>query len=307
LKRKIITLGILAVVAISIIAAALSQNDAKGPQASGTSENSIAIIDISGMIVSGSSGGGFGSEVMTGSQTVIEQLRQVKDDPNIKAVVLRINSPGGTPAGSLEIGNEIKRLRQSGKKVVAYMAETAASGAYWISCETDRIVANPTTMTGSIGVIMETMDLQGLYEKIGVEQNVFKTGPHKDMGSPAREITPEEAAIFQGLIEDSYEQFLEVVANGRKMEMDEVRALADGRVYTGRQALKVGLVDQVGDLHEAIQTTAKMAGIKGEPNIVNLQTKSFWDQFLGVKLFGLQIGPQLLPAIEAQPLALPKL
>ncbi|MEG6617437.1 signal peptide peptidase SppA [Peptococcaceae bacterium 1198_IL3148] len=304
-KRKIVTIAILGVVVISLIAAALGQNN--GAKTTGAAEDSIALIDISGMIVSGTSGGSFTGDVMTGSQTVIEQLRQAKDDPNIKGVVLRINSPGGTPAGSLEIGNEIKRLRQSGKKVVAYMAETAASGAYWISCETDRIVANPTTMTGSIGVIMQTVDLQGLYDKVGVEQKVFKSGPHKDMGSEARDITPEEAAIFQGLIDDSYEQFLEVVANGRNMEMEKVRALADGRVYSGRQALKVGLVDQVGDLQQAIETTAKMVGIKGEPQVVNFGPKNFWDQLLGVKLMGLQYGPQLLPAVVAEQLAMPKL
>lgn len=281
MQRKTITLAILAVVLISLVGAAVF----KGKPATSTNtpnQASIGVIKITGAIASGSSGGGGFYEVITGSQTVIEELRQAKDDPNIKGVVLYVNSPGGTPAGALEIGNEIKRLRKAGKKVVTYMAETAASGAYWIACETDLIVANPTTLTGSIGVIMQTTDLQGLYDKLGVEQNVFKTGPYKDMGSSARDITPEEREIFQSIIDDSYQQFLEVVAKGRNMDIEQVRQLADGRVYTGRQALELGLVDQTGDFHQAIQTAAKMAGIKGEPNLVHLSTQTFWESLLGI-------------------------
>ena len=159
MKKKTITMGILAVVFISLLGASVFKGKPSG-NTSTTAQASIGVIEITGAIASGSSGGGF-SQVITGSQTVIEELRQAKEDPNIKGVVLYINSPGGTPAGSLEIGNEIKRLRQSGKKVVTYMAEMAASGAYWVACETDVIVANPTTMTGSIGVIMQTADLAG--------------------------------------------------------------------------------------------------------------------------------------------------
>ncbi len=305
MKRKVITGIIFGIVALSLIAAAALNEQRNFRAQSATSGNdAIGIINVTGAIMSGGGGGGF-SSIQSGSMDIINQLRKAGEDPNIKAVVLYINSPGGSAAASLEIGNEIKRLRKSGKKVVAYMSDSAASGAYWISCATDRIVANPTTLTGSIGVIMQTVDLQGLYDKIGINYRTFKSGPYKDMGSSSRDMTEEERKIFQSMLDDTYQQFIDVVVEGRNMSRDEVLKLADGRIYSGRQAYELGLVDQLGDMHDAVQTAAKMAGIKGEPEIINLSPTGFWEQFLGViaarKTFTINdlnvipYGPMLLP------------
>lgn len=305
MKRKLVTGIILGVVLLSLIGAAIFRDrpDYNGADAS-SDEGQIGIINVTGVIVSGGSVGGFGG-VQAGSMTIINQLREAAENPNIKAVVLYINSPGGSPAASLEIGNEIKRLRQSGKKVIAYMADTAASGAYWISCETDRIVANPTTLTGSIGVIMQTMDLQGLYDKIGVDYNVFKTGPYKDMGSNNRDVTPEEREIFQSLLDDDYQQFVDVVAEGRKMDRERVLELADGRVYSGRQAHELGLVDQLGDMYDAVQTAAEMAGIEGEPETVDLSPTGFWHELFGEVAARRYMGINGLELFNYRPMLLP--
>ncbi|MBO8137806.1 MAG: signal peptide peptidase SppA [Desulfotomaculum sp.] len=308
MKRRIVTGVILAVVLLSILGAVVFKNrpNFNAPAVGRGTGDDIGLISISGVITTGSSAAGFAGSANTGSQTVISQLREAGENPSIKAVVLYINSPGGSAAGSLEIGSEIKRLRRSGKPVVAYMADMAASGAYWISCETDTIVANPSTMTGSIGVIMETLDLQGLYDKLGIDTNVFKSGPHKDMGSQNRDVTEEERKIFQSIIDDIYQQFLTVVAEGRNMDINKVKELADGRVYTGRQALKLGLVDEVGDLHRAVQAAAELADIKGRPSVVNLSPRTFWDELFGQlsavngppvlqNFYSPYFGPMLLP------------
>ncbi|MTI80630.1 MAG: signal peptide peptidase SppA [Firmicutes bacterium] len=282
MKKKIIAGAIIGVVLLTLIAVGLFRDKTGLDRVAGdnSGEGEIGIIHISGVITTGGSSGGFTGAVNAGSQTIISQLQDARENPQIKAVVLYINSPGGSAAGSLEIGNEIRRLRKAGKKVVAYMADSAASGAYWISCETDTIVANPATMTGSIGVIMRTTDLQGLYDMVGIDNNVFKSGPHKDMGSEVRDVTEEEREIFQSMINDIYDQFLNVVSRGRDMDMEQVKKLADGRVFTGRQALEKGLVDELGDMHKAVQTAADMAGIEGDPSVVNLSPRTFWDEFL---------------------------
>ena len=312
MKRKVVTGLIIGVLLLSVLLTIIFKDTPTLEITEHKTGDEIGIIDITGLIVSGGSGSGFSGDTQTGSVSVINQLREAAENPNIKAVVLRINSPGGSPAASLEIGNEIQRLRQADKKVVAYMSDMATSGAYWISCETDSIVANPTTMTGSIGVIMQTMDLQGLYNIIGIDTNTFKSGAHKDMGSPNRNVTEEERAIFQSMIEDIYLQFVEVVARGRNMEEDQVKKLADGRVYTGRQALELGLVDQLGDMQQAIQTAADLAGVEGEPFTVNLTPLTFWDEIFGQISIGSKsplqnlninpyYGPMLLPLHQDTP------
>ncbi|MCL0101207.1 signal peptide peptidase SppA, partial [Peptococcaceae bacterium] len=185
----------------------------------------------------------------------------------------------------------------------------------WIACETDLIVANPSTMTGSIGVIMQTFNLEELYDMLGIDVNVIKSGEHKDMGATHRDIIEEEKRIFQSMVNDIYEQFIEVVSKGRNMEIEQVKKLADGRVYTGRQALELGLVDKLGDMRDAIEVTADLAGIVGDPYIVNLTPVSFWDEFFGhisfgnVFLYGIYaenyIGPMLLPPHVVNPMLLP--
>ncbi|NPV69760.1 MAG: signal peptide peptidase SppA [Firmicutes bacterium] len=199
-----------------------------------------------------------------GSDDIVEQLREAADDREVGAVVIRLNTPGGSAAGSQEISREIEHLRESGKKVVASMGDVCASGGYWIAAGADAIVANPATITGSIGVIMEVTRLEQLMKKIGVEIDTVKSGPYKDIGSMSRKLEDEERAILQGMVDDIYAQFLDTVAAGRKMDMEKVRSLADGRIFTGRQARELGLVDEFGNVEDALVTAAEAAGIEDD-------------------------------------------
>ena len=232
----------------------------KGPKTTPTeTPNAIGVIYISGTIVSGGSGGQLLGNSTAGSHTIMDQIRQAKDDPKIKAVVIRINSPGGSAAASQEIGDEIRKLREAGKIVLTSMGDMAASGGYWIAATTDRIMANSTTLTGSIGVITQLQNLQELYDKLGISFETFTSGPHKDMGSDSRPLTEEERAIFQEMVDDIFQQFVDVVAQGRGMTEEEVRELADGRIFTGRQALDLGLIDDLGNFHDALDLAAELA------------------------------------------------
>lgn len=226
-----------------------------------SSKEVIVVIDIEGTIVGERAAGYFSAGA--DSPTIMEEIRAAKDDPQVKAVILRINSPGGSAAASQEIAREITRLKEKGKTVVAYMGDTAASGGYWIAALADKIMANPATITGSIGVIMQTPDLEILLNNLGIKYEVYKSGLHKDMGSPYRPATEGEGAIFQGMIDDIYDQFVEVVMEGRGLSREAVLALADGRVFTGSQAKAVGLVDELGNFYDAISLTEELAGIEG--------------------------------------------
>ncbi|MGO0123418.1 signal peptide peptidase SppA [Desulfothermobacter acidiphilus] len=226
------------------------------------------------------------------SRGVIEALGRAEKDPSIKAVVLRIDSPGGSAAASQEISDAVRRVQRAGKKVVVSMGDTAASGGYWVAASADRIVALPATITGSIGVIFETTNLSGLYHKLGVEPEIVKSGPYKDMGNPGRPLTPEERKILQGMVDDIYQQFVNHVAEGRHMPRDKVLALADGRVFTGQQAKELGLVDELGDLHTAVRLAGELAGIKGKPEVQELGYRSFFQRLFGVPL-GERFAPQL--------------
>ncbi|MBC7341884.1 MAG: signal peptide peptidase SppA [Clostridia bacterium] len=223
----------------------------------------IAVISINGVISGDDYAAGGAS-----APSIMEQLSRAKDDPAVKAVLLRINSPGGSASASQEIGDEVRRLREAGKKVVVSMGDTAASGGYWIACNADYIVANPATLTGSIGVIMQFQNLEELYRKIGIKTENITSGPHKDMGSAARPLTPAERDILKAMVNDIYQQFVQVVAQGRKMSEDKVRSLADGRVFTGRQAKELGLVDALGNFYDALNYASKLAGISGEPRLI---------------------------------------
>lgn len=207
------------------------------------------------------------SGVIAGSKEVIEQIIDFRDDDSIKAIVLRIDSPGGGVGPSQEIYEEVRKATAV-KPVVASMGSVAASGGYYIAAPTQRIIANPGTITGSIGVIMEFTNFQELLQKIGLRSDVVKSGEHKDIGSPVRPMTEDDRKILQAMIDDVHQQFIDAVAAGRSMELDRVRSLADGRVYTGRQAMEAGLVDDLGNLQDAIGIAAEMAGIKGEPRVV---------------------------------------
>jgi protease-4 len=203
-----------------------------------------------------------------GSGDIIRQLKEYGDDSSIPAIVLDINSPGGVVAPSQEIYEEVMKAKEKGKKVVASFRAVAASGAYYVACAADTIVSNPGTLTGSIGVIFEWPVMEELFKKIGLKFEVVKSGEQKDVGSMSRSVTPKEREMLQSVIDDSYEQFVTVVAEGRKLPPEEVKKLADGRIFTGRQAKELKLVDKTGNLEDAINIAGKMGGIKGEPTVV---------------------------------------
>lgn len=280
MRKKVIAGIVLGLVFIFLVITMVSK-PGKDNAMSTRGNGEVGIIYVEGVIANGRTGSTALSD-QTVSEDVAAALREAVRDPEIKAVVIRLNSPGGTAAAAQEIGAEVDRLRKSGKKVVASMGDTAASGAYWIAAGTDSIVANPGTMTGSIGVIMERYDLQGLYGNIGIDTETFKSGPYKDMGSASRSTTPEEQAIFQSMIDDIYSQFVDYVAQGRQMDTAEVRALADGRVYTGRQAKELGLVDELGDFHDAVLLAGSLAGIPGEPAVVELGPNNIFRNIFGI-------------------------
>jgi protease-4 len=205
--------------------------------------------------------------VITQSSGIIEEIHQYLEDEGVKAIILRIDSPGGGVGPSQEIHREILKIK-SKKKVVTSMGSVAASGGYYIACASDLIVANPGTITGSIGVVMEFTNIEELFKKIGIKGVVVKSGEHKDIGSPFREMTPDERRLLQDVIDNVHEQFIKAVAEGRKLDRSKVTEIADGRILTGEQAKQLGLVDQIGNLQDAIDTTAKMVGIEGKPNIL---------------------------------------
>ncbi len=238
---------------------------------------SIALIHVSGVITGEGDGGGPFGESMAGSERIINQLEQARKDKNVKAVVIRINSPGGSAAASQEIYQEVRKVSRK-KRVIASMGDVAASGGYYVASATDRIIANPATMTGSIGVIMELQNMEALFRKIGLDPETVKSGPHKDMGSPSRPLTSDERQILQNMINQVYSQFLKDVTRGRKkLTLQQVKVLADGRIYTGEEAQRVGLVDELGGLKTAIHLAAREGGIKGEPEVVSYDTSSFVD------------------------------
>lgn len=206
------------------------------------------------------------------AKSTIDELKGYVKDSSIKAIVLRVNSPGGGVVPSQEIFDEVKKAVAK-KKVIVSMGSVAASGGYYISAPATKIIANPGTITGSIGVIMEVPNFKGLFDKIGVKTEVIKSGKHKDMASVFRGIGPEERKIVQGVMDDVHEQFIAAVAEGRKMTVEQVREIADGRIFSGNQAKKAGLVDDIGDLEYAISAAAEMAGIKGEPEVVSKKEK----------------------------------
>ena len=218
-------------------------------------EDRVAVIRVEGVILD--------------AQSTVSELKRFGENPSIKAIVLRIDSPGGGVVPSQEIYDAVQRVRnKNNKAVIASMGTVAASGGYYIAAATDRIIANPGTLTGSIGVIMETANVEGLLKKIGVEGIVVKSGKFKDIGSPIRKMSQEEQALLQSVMDDVHKQFIDAVAEGRSLEVSTVQALADGRIFTGRQAKEVKLVDELGNLDDAIQLAADLAGIEGEPKVV---------------------------------------
>jgi protease IV len=219
-----------------------------------TFKDRIKVVNLTGMIMDSDERSVFSMTDSTSS--TIKKLRKAAENQKIKAVLIRINSPGGTVATSQELNQAVTELRAK-KPVYSSMGDIAASGGYYVACATDKIYANPGTLTGSIGVIMSGMNFKGLADKLGVQPQVVKSGLFKDIASPYRPMTEEDRKILQGLIDDSYDQFVNAVATGRKMKLEDVKRLADGRIYSGRQAKKNGLVDETGSYQDALDDLQK--------------------------------------------------
>ena len=246
----IITGFLILLIVISVIFAVFQKNVPMGDK--------VAVVRIEGPIMD--------------SKTTTDEIKGYLKDASIKAIVLRVDSPGGAVAPSQEIYEEVKKATLK-KKVIVSMGSVAASGGYYISAPADRIIANPGTLTGSIGVIMEIPNIEGLMNKIGVKTEVIKSGRHKDIASAFRKMGKEERLILQSVLDDVHEQFIKAVSDGRKIPFDEVKKLADGRIFTGRQAMEARLVDELGTLEDAIAIAGRLAGIKGEPEVVTKKEK----------------------------------
>ena len=205
--------------------------------------------------------------VISESRQTMEEIIRFKEDPSIKGVILRINSPGGAVGPTQEIYREVVKLKTK-KKVFVSMGSVCASGGYYIAAAGEKVYANPSTITGSIGVIMQTVILEELLKKIGVKSNTIKAGELKDAGTPFREMTPEERAYLDGIVKNIHEQFIKDVAAGRKMDFEKVKSMADGRIYTGLQAKDLGLVDSIGNFYDTVDEIKKVLAIKGKPQLV---------------------------------------
>lgn len=220
----------------------------------------LALIEINGAI--------------TDSSKIIEEIQRYKDDKSVKAIVLRIDSPGGVVAPIQEIYEELNKVD---KKIIASMGSSATSGGYYIACSADKIFANPGTLTGSIGVRMNFPRIVELSKKVGIDSETIKSGQYKDSGSAYRYFTPEEKKLFQDMVDDVYNQFVDAVYNGRKhtkLTKEQIIKIADGRVMSGRQAFQYKLVDELGNLEDAIQYAARISGIEGKPKIARKKPKT---------------------------------
>jgi protease IV len=233
-----------------VVVATLSRSGEGGPALFGPR---VAIVELEGIIIDG--------------EDVVRELKAHRDNPMVRAVVMRINSPGGVVGPTQEIHDAIVRLRRAGKPVVASLGSVAASGGYYAAVACDQIYANPGTLTGSIGVIMQMANLENLMKKVGVNYVVVKAGHFKDLGNISRAMTDEERRVLQDLLDDVHGQFIGAVAAGRKLERAEVVRFADGRVFSGTQAKSLKMVDELGGLEDAVSAAAKLAGLPSPPNV----------------------------------------
>ena len=273
--------GCAGLIAASGIALGQMSRDLASPAVPTGSGPGVALIPVEGTILSGSAGP-FGQGIAA-SDDIIAQIQQAKDDRDAKAIVLRVNSPGGGVVASDEIYHA---LQGAGKPVVVSMGELAASGGYYISMAADWVIANPNTLTGSIGVISQFANAEGLLDEVGIQFIIIKSGPAKDTGSPFREMTEAERERWQALVDEVYGNFVQVVVEGRQMNESEVRAVADGSIYTGQQALGLGLVDALGYEEDAIAKAAELGGISGEPRIIRYPLQPNLYDLLGSGLAG---------------------
>ena len=246
-RKKKAWIGILSVIVLVIIIFLIVEH-LQGP-----SGDRIGVVEIEGVI--------------SGSKEVMDDIVDFKDDASIKGVILRINSPGGGVGPTQEIYREVVKLKEK-KKVYVSMGTTCASGGYYIASAGQKLYANPSTITGSIGVIMELMNVEDVLKKIGLKSNTIKAGEYKDTGSPFRPMTPEERAYMDGIVVNIYDQFTKDVATGRKMNVEAVKKLAEGRIYTGTMAKDVGLVDAIGNFYDTVDAMKADLRIKGKPVLV---------------------------------------
>jgi protease-4 len=246
----------------------------------------VALIDVKGVI--------------TSSEDVVRQIKKYQEDGRVKALVVRLDTPGGGVAPSQEIYDQLLKFKEEGKPLVVSMGSVAASGGYYVACAADSIIANPGTVIGSIGVIISFPVFRELMHKVGVSMEVIKSGDLKDVGNYARDMTPEERRMLQALIDDAHRQFMDVVADSRGIEPDSVRRLADGSVFTGRVGVKLGLVDRLGTLEDAIAVAGEMSDLGSEPHVIKERyyRRPWWEA--AMKLVGLD--PDLLAASRSWPL-----
>ena len=221
--------------------------------------------------------------VIKDSDDIVRQIKKYKEDHSIQAIVLRVDSPGGGVAASQEIYDQLLKFKSDGRHIIVSMGSVAASGGYYVSCAADTIFANPGTITGSIGVIFEFPILQELMDKVGVKMEVIKSGALKDVGNPDRKMTPEEQKMLQSVIDDTYDQFVTVVAKNRHLDYNFVKGLADGSVFTGRQAMQNGLVDKMGTLEDAISAAGVICNLGEHPRVVKerLYMVPWWQAIAG--------------------------
>jgi protease IV len=267
-------LGILAVLALFALGFTLlifsfigSTSERTETVTSGSGDR-IAVIELRGEI--------------TSSDEVIRQLKKYRTNSGVKAILLHIDSPGGGVVASQEMYEEVRKTRDDGKPVIVSMGALAASGGYYVSCGATRLVANRGTLTGSIGVISEFLQVKDALAKLGISEKTIKAGKLKDAGSPTKEMTEDDQTYFQKLMDEVHRQFIDVVARERRMSTEKVRGLADGRVYTGERAVELGLVDTLGTFEDAVRIAAGIAGISGEPSVVReRRRKVWWDTMFG--------------------------
>jgi protease-4 len=228
------------------------------------------------------------NEEIVGSQHIVQQIKRYRENTSVRAIVLRIESPGGGVSASQEIYEEVKKTREYGKPIVVSMGSVAASGGYYIAVGASRIVANPGSITGSIGVISQFMHVNQLLDKIGVTSTTIKSGQMKDAGSPFRSSTAEDKRYFQEMIDDIYDQFVTTVAVERKLEKSLVKKYADGRVFTGRKAYELKLIDTLGTYQDAIKIAAQLGEIYGTPRVIKERKRErFSDMVFGEVRSGL--------------------
>lgn len=281
-KKKIAALILLGICVVSAVVGIMF---IPSSPVDGFGGGKIAVIRIEGPITGSSGLGILGSA--TSATEIAKQIKRAGEDPAVNAIVLRINSPGGSAASSQEIYQEVLRAKEKGKVVVASMGDSATSGGYYVACAADKIVANPGSMTGSIGVIFSQLQYSELMERYGIEANVIKSGKYKDMGSPFRNMTDKERKILQNMVDDIYDQFVDAVVEGRGMNRSKVLELADGRIFTGKQAMEKGLVDHMGNYQDSIKIAANMSGVE-KPQVVTYGGESPFGSLLG--LFAREVG-----------------